>query len=85
MGARKPADNTVAGNPYLAAQLAAGCNRYAKMITEAPTNHNGEHLETLPALAAPEVLSSDSRVALAELFRQHARELLAPHRADIGG
>jgi hypothetical protein len=91
MGARKPADSTVAANRWMAALLAAGCNRYAELLVEqAETlakNGTASGLEPqhLGAMAEPHVMDLESTQRLAEMFRQHAAELLAAHRPDHGG
>lgn len=92
MGTRTPPkpDTTVAANPFLARQLAAGCRRYAELIEEQAegaakvpsgepsyddTGRLTDHLVPNTSVLA----DLDSAREHASLFRQHAAELLARH------
>jgi hypothetical protein len=87
--AKPEPDTRVQANPFLARQLAAGCNRYAELLTQqaedaakTPSVYdqaNDTYVDTRPNGA----LDLDSTRELASLFRQHARELLEPHRTRV--
>jgi hypothetical protein len=94
--AKPEPDTRVQANPYLARQLAAGCNRYAELLTEQAESAAKSPAQTYdPERGGPQpiyadsyplivgALDLDSTRELASLFRQHARELLEPHRTRV--
>jgi len=91
MGTRPPPDHRVQANPFLAELIAAGCNRYAELLIEAaeaaakaPAPYDRELAIQDQPVAPPSAMDLDSTRRLADVFRQHATELLAPHNARLG-
>lgn len=88
--AKPEPDTRVQANPFLARQLAAGCNRYAELLVRAaedaaksPSTYdqaNDTYVDGAPATTAMDL---ESTRELADVFRQHARELLEPYRIHV--
>jgi len=78
-------DPRVAANPFLARQLAVGCRRYAQLLVETAQEKVSTEYATSD-LNSPVVgaYTLDSAKELADVFRQHADDLLSAHHNGTG-
>jgi len=88
--AKPEPDTRVQANPFLARQLAAGCNRYAELLIESAEAASKRNVgapqevryDDVPPTATT-AMDLESTRELADVFRQHARELLEAHRTRV--
>jgi hypothetical protein len=88
--AKPEPDTRVQANPFLARQLAAGCNRYAELLVRAaedaaksPSTYDQANDTYVDSPAPATAMDLESTRELADVFRQHAAELLEAHRTRV--